>query len=50
MVSFSFAWEDYAISMRPLLFTPHFSLSMDGSNFLADFSAISACSTSSFQV
>jgi len=41
MVSFSFDWEDYAISPCPLLFIPHFPLGMDGSNFLANFSAIS---------
>jgi len=50
MVYFPLAWEDCAISLRPLLFIPHFLLGMEGSNFLADFSAISACSTSSFQV
>jgi len=50
MVSFPFDWEDCAILTCPLLFIPHFPLGMDDSNILANFSAISACSTSSFQV
>ena len=31
------------MSLRPLLFIPHLPLGADGLNFLADFSAISAC-------
>ena len=50
IVSSPLAWEDCAMSSRPLLFIPHLPLGVDGSNFLADFSAISACSTSSFQL
>ena len=38
------------MSPRPLLFIPCLPLGVDGLNFLADFSAISARSTSSFQV
>ena len=47
MVSFPLAWEEFPMSPRFLLFIPHLLLGVDGSNFLADFSAISACSTSS---
>ena len=37
IVSFLLAWEDCAISSRPLLFIPHLPLGVDGSNFLTDF-------------
>ena len=47
---FPFGLERLCMSLRPLLFIPHLPLGVDGSNFLDDFSAISACSTSSFQV
>jgi len=50
IVSFPLAWEDCAMSLRPLLFVPYLPLGVDGPNFLADFSAISACSTNSFQI
>ena len=46
---FPFGLGGRAMSPRPLLFIPHLPLGVDGSNFLADFSAISACSTNSFQ-
>ena len=34
----------------PFIFHTHLPIGVDGSNFLANFSTISACSTSSFQV
>jgi len=49
MVSFPFDWEDWAAS-RPLVLTPHLFLGTEGLNFLADYSAISTCSISSFYV
>jgi len=41
--------KDWAAS-RPLLLTLHFFLGGEGSDFLANFSAISAYSTSSFYI
>jgi len=49
IVSFALAWEDWAAS-RTLLLTPHLFLRTKSLNFLIDFLAISACSTSSFHV
>ena len=49
MLSFLFCWKNWAASC-PLVLTPHLFLGTEGSNFLADFSAISACSTSSFHI